>query len=423
MSTAPRHRYGRGTLRAERGRWVLRIRGEAVAEGERRPEQSIHIGRTSEFKTRSAARIEADRRLALLGMAQRQQGRRARLVDYLASYVAGCVATKRKSSRAAFASYGRHLERELAGRWLDEITIGVAQAMIARLLKRKLAPPTIYSIVAFLRRLSRSARAEGIAAVVIGPRELSFPRESRAPAAPRTFSIDETQRILAAAAWPWRALFALQAFLGLRRGESLGLRWRDIDFERRYVQVTQQAAHGELATVKSRNSAAALPLPAALAELLLEYRAQWRPNAHDLLFANKQGHAMWGSGVQTNHLRPLLERLGLPPGGFHGWRRMLATEAFRAGVGAAAVKQLLRHGNIQTTMRYSKVSFDDLVRGSDAVAKLLQAAPEETQQCGQQITEAAAFSGVPAVHALQLRSEGTCSAADGGARDTPENPR
>lgn len=60
-------RYQRGTLRLEGRCWVLRIRGEAADESGGRPERSIRIGLVSEYKTRQAARLEADRRLALQG--------------------------------------------------------------------------------------------------------------------------------------------------------------------------------------------------------------------------------------------------------------------------------------------------------------------------------------------------------------------
>lgn len=386
---------------------MLRIRGEMAVLGDRRPEQSIRIGLTSEFKTRASARAEATRRMTLLGMGDRHHGRRMRLADYLAGYLAGTIATKRKSTRAAFASYGRHLERELGSHFLDQMTIGVVQAMIAKLLKRNLNYSTIHSIVSLLRRLTRSARAEGVAAIVIGPRELSFPRESRAPTVERSFTIDETRRILSNATWPWKALYALQAYLALRAGESLAVTWPQIDFEAKLVRIDRQAAHGQIAATKSRNSAAPLPMPAGLARLLHEYRAHWIPNDRQLLVANKQGNPLWAGGVLRNHLQPLLRRLGIAPAGFHAWRHALASEAFRAGAGAAAVKQLLRHGSINTTLKYATVAFDDLVRSSNAVARLIDAPSEETQGCGDANAANAAIIDVSEARALQPISEST----------------
>ncbi|MDE2098674.1 MAG: site-specific integrase [Patescibacteria group bacterium] len=340
---------------------------ESPEEGGRRREQVIRLGPARELKTRHAARLEADRRLELIGITGGLQGRRATFQSYAEFYLSARVAILKPSSRAAFKSYARHLQRELKGRYLDELTVGACQSMVARLFARKLSRATIQGIVQFLRRLQRSARQEGIATIVLGPRDLALPKETRSRRAPRAFSIDETRRILAAAPWPWKALFALQAYLGLRAGEALGIEWSAIDFEAQVIQVRQQASHGALATTKSRNSSVPLPLPYTLAQILREYRTIWTPNDQGLLFANREGRPLWANGIRRNHLQPLLERLGIAPAGFHAWRHALATQAFRAGVGAAAVRQLLRHGSILVTMRYSQVSFDDLVAGSRAI--------------------------------------------------------
>jgi integrase len=43
-----------------------------------------------------------------------------------------------------------------------------------------------------------------------------------------------------------RALYAVAAMSGLRKGECLGLRWRDVDFEGRRIRVRTQLARGDL---------------------------------------------------------------------------------------------------------------------------------------------------------------------------------
>jgi integrase len=46
------------------------------------------------------------------------------------------------------------------------------------------------------------------------------------------------------------ALILTAAFAGLRRGELVALRWRDIDFERRALRVEGSYSHGEVTTTK-----------------------------------------------------------------------------------------------------------------------------------------------------------------------------
>src|SRR5213080_4251133 len=47
------------------------------------------------------------------------------------------------------------------------------------------------------------------------------------------------------------ALFLTAAFTGLRRGELIALRWRDVDFERSALRVAGSYANGQLTTPKS----------------------------------------------------------------------------------------------------------------------------------------------------------------------------
>jgi integrase len=120
-----------------------------------------------------------------------------------------------------------------------------------------------------------------------------------------------------------------------------------------------------------------------------------------LLFANASGGPLGASGVRRHHLAPLLESLGIAPGGFHSFRHGLATRLFQQGAGAAAVQRLMRHSSIHTTMRYAAVSFDDLVRSSNAGAQPLAASLASAPRCAQPV------SNVPDASDLPIGSEGT----------------
>lgn len=47
------------------------------------------------------------------------------------------------------------------------------------------------------------------------------------------------------------AVFLTAAFTGLRRGELLALRWRDVDFESQTIRVNGSVSFGELTSPKS----------------------------------------------------------------------------------------------------------------------------------------------------------------------------
>ncbi len=157
-----------GSIRREGEDFVLRHRGRKLV-----------LGTVADLRTRGVARLEADRRLVMAGGVQWLSGRRARASDYVDAYVASRVSILKPSSKGAFRTYAGHLKREFRDRWLDEIDLGVAQQFVATLAGRGLSRATVYAIASFLRRVLKAARAEGIAAVAIGPRELAFPKDAR----------------------------------------------------------------------------------------------------------------------------------------------------------------------------------------------------------------------------------------------------
>jgi integrase len=65
-------------------------------------------------------------------------------------------------------------------------------------------------------------------------------------------SKDEVRAILAGAEGRWRPLFVTAIFTGMRASESRGLRWSDVDFDRKVIAVRQRAnLWGEIGAPKS----------------------------------------------------------------------------------------------------------------------------------------------------------------------------
>ncbi|HTX80842.1 MAG TPA: site-specific integrase [Streptosporangiaceae bacterium] len=109
--------------------------------------------------------------------------------------------------------------------------------------------------------LTRAVREELLARNVARLAELP---ESR-PATIHPWSASEARQFLAAAKDDsLYAAFVVLIFYGLRRGESLGLRWEDIDFDTGTIRIRQQVqrirGHLLVAPVKTRASQRGLPL-------------------------------------------------------------------------------------------------------------------------------------------------------------------
>ncbi|WP_322769247.1 site-specific integrase [Frankia sp. Cr1] len=148
----------------------------------------------------------------------------------------------------------------------------------------------------------------------------------------RGLTVDQARKLLAAAENDqWHALYVLALFLGLRRGELLGLHWSDIDFDAGTLTVRRnlQRVGGELRTVtqKTEWSERTIPLLGATADALRHhFERQREERAHVGPDWVETGHvftSVIGTPIEPDNLRrswyPLREKIdtggsrGRPP--------------------------------------------------------------------------------------------------------------
>lgn len=171
------------------------------------------------------------------------------------------------------------------------------------------------------------------------------------------FTLEQVGRIIAAAAEPYKTMFAVAWFTGLRAGELLALTTSDLDFHRKTVRVSKSSDDNtrDIRQPKTKNSSAMLPMPSALEAMLRSYlENHWKPNQSGLLFPNKKGtHPRWRDNVVKYGLKRVLKQLGIPAedAGLHAFRHGLATELAEQAVPLTVLQAQMRHADIKTTLR------------------------------------------------------------------------
>ncbi len=146
------------------------------------------------------------------------------------------------------------------------------------------------------------------------------------------------------------AIFLTAAFTGLRMGELLALRWRDVDFAGRTVRVRASYYLGQLTSPKS-GKVRAVPMAPDVAKVLarLGTRENWTGD-DDLVFAGETGGYLDGSALRRRY-KEALARAVLRPLRFHDLRHVFGTRL----IGKADIRRVqewMGHADIQTTMRY-----------------------------------------------------------------------
>ncbi|HTD80155.1 MAG TPA: site-specific integrase, partial [Chloroflexota bacterium] len=140
---------------------------------------------------------------------------------------------------------------------------------------------------------------------------------------------------------PFGLLLLTAFYTGMRLGELLGLRWRDIDLEARLILIRQQydAVAKDFRDTKSHRGRRGIAIPDVLAERLSVARkhqlglleaepGRWQHR--ELVLASAEGGALNAPSVRRAHYRYLRE-LGLPNVKPHELRHTHATHLLGQG--------------------------------------------------------------------------------------------
>jgi integrase len=150
---------------------------------------------------------------------------------------------------------------------------------------------------------------------------------------------------------PVRTMFLLAILTGLRIGEVLGLRWKDVDLDSEQLRVEQACYRGHLGSPKTQGSKRCLPLPVGLVEVLVQYRLRGlRIGPDDLLFQTTSGKPPSDTNLLHRQLKPAGQQIGASWLNWHTLRRTHATLLQSAGGSLKDAQAQLGHSKLSTTL-------------------------------------------------------------------------
>src|SRR5271154_4812450 len=141
------------------------------------------------------------------------------------------------------------------------------------------------------------------------------------------------------------------AYAGLRLGELLALRWRDVDFAGHALTISRAMSDGIESSTKS-GRVRRVPLPDQAAGAL--DRLSKRENfigENELVFCNALGRHLDGSALRRRFKRAR-DAAGLRPLRFHDLRHTYGSLLAAAGVDLVTIQAVMGHSDLATTGRY-----------------------------------------------------------------------
>lgn len=259
-----------------------------------------------------------------------------------------------------------HIVPMLGKYQLQKLSPEHVQSLYARKLEAGFSETTVHHIHNVLHKALKTAMKWGLVSrnaceLVDAPRKARF--EGRA------LTVEQARRLLAVArGHRMEALFYLELATGMRRGEIMGLKWQDINFEKGLLRVQRILSRvpsklpgrgyveAEVKTAKSRRSIVVAPFALEVLKRHRERQAIERAAAgdawedHDYVFCTSIGTHLNPTRDILDVLKALLKEAGLPDIRFHDLRHSVASLLFEENMHPKVVQEILGHSNISITL-------------------------------------------------------------------------
>ena len=154
-------------------------------------------------------------------------------------------------------------------------------------------------------------------------------------------------------------MFLLELTTGMRRGEIIGLKWRDLNLQTGELRITRQVvktgSSKEISVPKTKSSVRTILLPPDMVELLAELKKQTKG---EWMFPSpvKEGEPRNPTAVY-HRFQLILERSHCKKIRFHDLRHTFATMALENGMDIKTLSAMIGHISSETTLNiYSHIT-------------------------------------------------------------------
>jgi len=145
-------------------------------------------------------------------------------------------------------------------------------------------------------------------------------------------------------------LYVIAMQTGLRMGELIALRWRDLDLRESSLTVSRSMSAGKESSTKSRKSRV-VPIAKEAVEAFLELRQRdFFTGRNDFVFCTSSGSPLDRSAVRKRFVKAQ-EAAGVSVRRFHDLRHSFGSRAVLI-LGIVKVKEIMGHAKLTTTERY-----------------------------------------------------------------------
>ena len=363
----------------KRGRqvWYGRFREPLFANGQwKRVLRNVRLGTATELTTSNDALMALARILQRVQPGSRSEAFYSAREFAEREWMPRMLPTLKASTQSSYrANLNRYVLPWLGQTRLKDLRKGDIQAWLSALSESGLARQTVKNIWSALSSVLRTAvdwgyiaenPAHGVRLPARQPKGVVF--------LPRP---EQVAQILKQLPEPSYMLMLLLVGTGLRVGEAIGLRWEDIDLNRKDLTVRRDIWHGKVSSPKYVASERVIPLGPVLAEY---FRCKLG-RADSWVFGAHSGEPLDPGNLARRQLHPVLDRLGLPRFSWHRLRKLHSTYLGDLSVSPRIMQAQLGHADAAMTLNvYTQIVPESQRRAIESLEGLLfRNVPNEKQ--------------------------------------------
>lgn len=169
----------------------------------------------------------------------------------------------------------------------------------------------------------------------------------------KPFTLEEMTRILNCERGVFKNILGVAFFTGMRAGEILALKWKDINFENKSITIETQRTRGYTKKPKTKSSIRTIDMISQCEVFLKEQRKL--TGLGEYVFLNTKNKVFYGSGDLQYKWYDVLRRLKLEKRGIHQTRHTFASNMLSNMENPLWVSQMLGHKSLVITLNtYTK---------------------------------------------------------------------
>jgi integrase len=276
-----------------------------------------------------------------------------RLIDHLEAL------GRKPTTLNTYASLLRtHLASHLDGHTLDRIEPEHIEQLVAVIRREGAGPKTTRNALTLLHQIFEFGQRRGWCDA--NPTNRVERPEVEESADIHFLTMEEVEALLGAVPQAGtfgptdRALYMTAAMTGLRQGELLGLRWRDVDWTAGRLRVRQNYVRGYWGTPKSKRGSRSVPMVDRVAgELERQYQRSAYQGDDDLVFPHPETGEVPDHSALARRFKKALKAAGVREVRFNDLRHTFGTRMAAAGVPLRTLQEWMGHRDFKTTLIYA----------------------------------------------------------------------